>query len=64
MRCHVVTAQTDALAYHDRTAKCCYTGVYVHNRAACKVDGTHVEDQAIRVPNHVGDGEVNDGDPQ
>ncbi len=73
MRGHHVTAEAGALADHDAADEAGDPGIDVHDGAAGEVDRAEAVDQASRraigarttpEPDHVGDREVDEGEPQ
>ncbi|MNU94481.1 hypothetical protein D3C71_844640 [compost metagenome] len=64
MRSHHVLAEAGTLADHDRTDEACKTRIDVNDGAAGEVKRAPAEDQAVCVPDHVCDREVDEGDPE
>ncbi len=53
-----------ALADHDRADQAGDAGIDVNDRAAGEVERAEPEEVAVGVPDHVGDREVDEGDPE
>lgn len=64
VRAHRVLLEADALADDEDHAEGRGTGVDVDGGAAREVDDAHLEEPAAGAPDPVGDGEVDDGDPE
>ncbi|ENN84882.1 hypothetical protein RHSP_42204 [Rhizobium freirei PRF 81] len=64
MRGHHVLAEADALADEQGADDAGNTGIDVNDGAACEVEGAHLEQHAVGIPDHMGDREVDEGRPQ